>query len=172
MESRHMFRINTSRKFGPILVIFVAVILILYGLIHVSLGIVGEKDTAIITSIRRQGGERNEAVPNRYTYSIGYTFTLPNGKEIDGSTYKIGNAVYVKVSNSNVSIVPVRYLKAFPQVNALESDTGIKLGNFIIIGAGIVLIKLIKSEKKRVYRTKKIKKVTISSHLLYETGFS
>jgi hypothetical protein len=158
MESRNMSRINASKKFGPILVLFVAVILIIYGLIHVSLGIVGEKDTAIITNIRRQGGERNEAVPNRYTYSIGYTFTLPNGKKVDGSTYKIGNAVYVKVSNSNVSIVPVRYFKAFPQINALEIDTGIKLGNFIIIGAGIMLIKLIKPPKKRVYRTKKVKR--------------
>ena len=152
-----MFRINVSKKFGPILVLFVAVILIIYGLIHISLGIIGEKDTAIITNIRRQGGERNEAVPNRYTYSISYSFTLPDGKEIDGFTYKIGNAVYVKVSKSNVSIVPVRYLKAFPQINALESDAGIKLGNFIIIGAGIVLIKLIKPRKKRVYRIKKIK---------------
>jgi hypothetical protein len=148
MESRHMFRIKVSKKFGPILVIFVAVILIIYGLIHISLGIVGEKDTAIITNIRRQGGERNEAVPNRYTYSISYSFTLPDGKEIYGSTYKIGNAVYVKVSKSDMINVPVRYFKAFPQINALESDAGIKLGSFIIIGAGIVLIKLIKPRKK------------------------
>lgn len=150
-----MFRIDVSKKIGPILVLFVAVIFIIYGLIHVSLGIVGEKDTAIITNIRRQGGERAEAVPNRYTYSIGYTFTLPNGKEIDGFTYKIGNAVYVKVSKSDMSIVPVRYFKAFPQINALESDAGIKLGSFIIIGAGIVMVKLIKPRKKRSYRAKK-----------------
>jgi len=57
-----------------------------------------------------------------------------------------------------VSIVPVRYLKALPQINALESDAGIKLGNFIIIGAGIVLIQLMKPRKKRVYGTKKSKR--------------
>lgn len=149
-----MFRINANKKFGPTLVVFVAVIFIIYGLIHVALGVIGEKDTAIITNIRRQGGERNEAIPNKYTYSISYSFTLPDGKEIDGFTYKIGNATYIKVSKSDMNIVPVRYFKAIPQINALESDAGIKLGNFIIIGAGIVLIKLISSgkRKKRVTR--------------------
>lgn len=142
-----MFRINANKKFGPTLVVFVAVIFIIYGLIHVTLGIIGEKDTAIITNIRRQGGERNEAIPNKYTYSISYSFTLPEGKEIDGFTYKIGSAAYIKVSKSDMSIVPVRYFKAFPYINVLESDAGIKLGNFIIIGAGIVLIKLISPKK-------------------------
>ncbi|MDD3705391.1 MAG: hypothetical protein PHC45_04935 [Clostridiaceae bacterium] len=142
-----MFRINANKKFGPTLVVFVAVIFIIYGLIHVTLGIIGEKDTAIITNIRRQGGERNEAIPNKYTYSISYSFTLPDGKEIDGFTYKIGSATYIKVSNSDVSIVPVRYFKAFPHINALESDSGFRLGNFIIIGAGIVLITLIRPKK-------------------------
>lgn len=140
---------NISKKFGPFLVIFVAVILMIYGMIHVALGVIGERDTAIITNIRRQGGERNEAIPNKYTYSISYSFTLPDGKEIDGFTYKIGNAAYIKVSNSDVSIVPVRYFKAFPRINSLESDSGFRLGNFIIIGAGILLIKLIRPKKRK-----------------------
>lgn len=150
-----MFRINVNKKFGSIFVIFIAVMLILFGLVRISLGVVGEKDTAIVTNIRRVGGERNDAIPNRYNYSISYTFTLPNGKKVDGFTRKIGNSVYIKVSNSNTSMVPVRYLKAFPRVNAMESDTGIKLGNFILIGTGIVILKLIKPRKKRVYRMKK-----------------
>lgn len=144
-----MCRTNISKKFGPFLVIFVAIILMIYGMIHVTLGVIGERDTAIITNIRRQGGERNEAIPNKYTYSISYSFTLPDGKEIDGFTYKIGSATYIKVSNSDVSIVPVRYFKAFPHINALESDSGFRLSNFIIIGAGIVLIKLIRPKKRK-----------------------
>lgn len=102
-----MSRPNTDKKLGPFLVMFVAVVLIIY------------------------------------------SFNLPDGKEIDGFTYKIGNATYIKVSKSDMNIVPVRYFKAIPQINALESDAGIKLGNFIIIGAGIVLIKLISSGKHK-----------------------
>lgn len=149
-----MFRFNGNKKLGSIFVIFIAVMLILFGLIQVSLGLIGEKDTAIITNIRRQGGERNEAVPNRYTYSVSYTFTLPDGKKIDGFTYKIGNAVYVKVSSSNISTTPVRYLKAFPRINTLESDAGLKAGNLILIGTGILIIKMIRP-KKRIYRMRK-----------------
>ncbi|MDD2481742.1 MAG: hypothetical protein PHC44_03450 [Lutispora sp.] len=143
-----MFRFNVNKKFGPVFVTIIAIMLILYGLIHISLGIVGEKDTAIITNIRRQGGERNESVPNRYTYVVSYSFTLPNGKKVDGFTYKIGSAVYVKISDSNISMAPVKYLNALPQMNALESETGFKMGNIIIIGTGIVIIKLIKPKSK------------------------
>jgi hypothetical protein len=150
-----MFRNKTSKKSGSLFIIFIAVMLIVFGMVRVSLGFIGEKDTAIITSIRRQGGERNDPVPNRYNYSIGYTFTLPDGKKVDGFTYKIGDSVYIKVSNSNGGITPIRYLRTFPRINTLESDAGIKPGNLIIIGAGVLIIKLISPRKKRVYKFKK-----------------
>lgn len=150
-----MLRNKTRKKSGSLFIIFIAIMLIIFGMVRVTLGFIGEKDTAIITSIRRQGGERNDPVPNRYNYSIGYTFTLPDGKKVDGFTYKIGNAVYVKVSGSNTSTTTIRYLTALPQINAPESDTGFSMGNFIIIGAGILVIKLINPRKKRVYRIKK-----------------
>lgn len=143
-----MSRFKMNKKFGSYFVIFNAILLILFGSIQFSLGLIGEKDTAIITNIRRQGGERNESVPNRYTYSISYSFTLPDGRKIDGFTYKIGDSVYIKVSHSNLSMLSVRYLKALPQINAPESDTGFKPGNFILIGTGILIIKLIKPKKK------------------------
>ena len=87
----------------------IAVLMIALGLLRISLGFIGEKDTAVITGIRRQGGERGEAVPNRYTYVVSYTFTLPGGEKIDGFTYNIGNAVYIKVSDSNIRMTPIRY---------------------------------------------------------------
>lgn len=143
-----MFSSNINKKFGAAFVIFIAIMFVVSGLVRVSLGLIGEKDTALITNIRRQGGERNDSTPNRYTYSISYSFTLPNGKKVDGSTYKIGNAVYVKVSKLNISKVSVRYLKVFPQINALETDSGIKMGNIIIIGAGIIILKFSRSNSK------------------------
>ena len=150
-----MFKINVNKKFGLIFVIFIAVMLIIMGLVQVLLGLVGELDTAVITNIRRQGGERNDSIPNRYNYSISYSFTLPDGKKAYGYTTKIGDSVYIKVSNSNISTLPVRYLKALPLINAPDSNAGIRAGNFILVGTGILIIKLIRPRKKRRYRVRK-----------------
>ena len=137
-----MYR-KSLKKSAPLFIVFIAVIFIVSGFIRIFLGFTGEEDTAVITYIRRQGGERKEATPNRYTYSISYTFTLPDGQKIDGFTYKIGYAVYVKVCNTNMSTVPVRYLKAFPSINTLEREAGLKAGNLILVCAGIILLKFV-----------------------------
>ena len=143
-----MFKIKANKKIGQILVLFIAIMFVLYGSMHIYLGFFGVKDRAVITGIRRQGGERNEPVPNRYTYVISYSFNLPDGRSIDGFAYKIGNAVYVKVTGSNMNTAHIRYLKALPEINALERDAGLKMGNLIIIGAGILIKKLIKPKSK------------------------
>jgi hypothetical protein len=51
--------------FARILLSLLGVILLLYNTGAPLLGLIGEQDTAIVTSIRRQGGERNEAVRGR-----------------------------------------------------------------------------------------------------------
>lgn len=137
-----------NNKFGPNLVTFIGVLFILYGLMRICLGLMGEADTAFITSIRRQGGERSDTRPNRYTYSIGYAFTLGGGKKIDGFTYKIGGPVYMKVTGTGTGSLTVRYLKAMPQINAPESDAGLTIGNIVIIGAGLAMIKLVRPKKR------------------------
>lgn len=152
-----MRKLILKKKIGSAFIVFIAMMFIIFGLLHISLGLFGEKDTALITHIRRQGGERNEAVPNRYTYSLSYSFSLPDGKIVDGFTYKIGNAVYIKASGSNLSTINIRYLKALPQINAPDSEVGLKMGNLVIIGAGVTMIKLIKHRKKGVYRIKKVR---------------
>lgn len=105
------------------------------------MGIVGARDTAVITSIRRQGGERDEAIPGRYTYSIGYTFTLPEGKQVDGSTTKLAGAAFIKPDGS--STAPVRYLVCAPFINVLEAETKPTIGNLMTVGIGILMIVLI-----------------------------
>ena len=142
-----MFRTSLKKRIGPLLVILIAVMMIALGLLRISLGFAGEKDTAVITGIRRQGGERGEAIPNRYTYVVNYAFTLPDGEKINGFTYDIRDAVYIKVSDSNIRMTPIRYFKALPHINALESDSGLKAGNLILIGIGIFMIKFVKPKK-------------------------
>jgi len=125
---------------------------IAWGLATIALGFMGEKGTAVITDIRREGGERNEGKRGRYTYNISYTFNLPNGKSINGLTKQIGNAIYLKADGK--SKASVRYFSFFPYVNALEEDTKPGFGQFILIAAGCFLIFIINRHKKQVARRK------------------
>ncbi len=120
--------------------IFIALLgaaLILWGTGKIALGIIGAPETAVVTHIRREGGERTDVKPGRYTYNISYTFTLPDGKEIDGFTKRIGDGVYQKANGT--ATVQIRYLPGFPYFSALESDVGMGAGPLILIVVGGVL---------------------------------
>jgi len=121
-----------------ILITLLGIALIIYGVGMAMLGFVGTRAIAVITSIRRQGGERDEAVPGRYTYSIGYRFALPDGRIVDGSTTRIGGSVYVKATGT--STAPVRYFAFFPHFNALESHTTPCIGQLIVAIAGVFIV--------------------------------
>ena len=120
---------------------------IVWGLTTVALGLFGEKETAVITDIRREGGERNEVKGGRYTYNISYTFTLPGGKNISGYSKLIGNAVFLKADGK--SKTAVRYFSFFPAINALEQDTKPGLGQLILVATGCFLIYVINRRNKK-----------------------
>lgn len=127
-----------------LLLSLLGVALVLWGLSSVMLWFAGEKADAVITHIRRQGGERNEVTPGRYTYIISYTFTLPDGRLVDGYVSKIGNAVFVKASGK--SILPIRYFLAAPFINEPEKDTQPSLGQLVLVATGVFLIVAINRE--------------------------
>jgi hypothetical protein len=128
-----------KRKLLPrIFIILFGAALILWGAGRIALGIIGEPETAIITHIRREGGERADIKPGRYIYNISYTFTLPDGKEVNGFTKQIGDGVYRKVDGK--STVQIRYLPGFPYFSALEKDVGMSAGPLVLIIAGGVLV--------------------------------
>ncbi|QNU66179.1 hypothetical protein EHE19_015025 [Ruminiclostridium herbifermentans] len=112
--------------------------LILWGTGKIALGIIGEPEKAVITHIRREGGERTDIKSSRYTYSISYIFTLPNVKEINGLTKQIGDGIYQKVDST--STVHIRYLPSFPYFNSMKKDVGMSAGSLILIVVGGVLI--------------------------------
>lgn len=128
-----------------ILLSLLGLALILYGSGSLVLGVIGERDTAIITSVRRQGGERDEMIRGRYTYSIGYTFTLPDGREINGTSTLVGNAVYTKADGT--STILVRYLKQAPFVNIPEEDTKLTIGQPLLVAAGFFLINAMRQKR-------------------------
>lgn len=131
---------------GRILITLVGAVLILYNVGSPLLGVIGEKGVAVVTSIRRQGGERDESVPGRYTYYVGYTFTLPSGQKVDGSTTTISGAVYLKADGTTT--MPVRYLKQVPLISMPEQDTKPSVGNFISIGLGMLIIFVVNKKTK------------------------
>ena len=135
-----------KNKFIPrILITILGIAIILMGISQVILGVVGKSAPAVITSIRREGGERADGKPGRYTYSIGYTFTIPDGSKIDGFSKKISDSVYLKPDGT--SIVKVRYFPDFPHINAMEQDTGLGAGQITLIIAGSFLIYFMNNKK-------------------------
>lgn len=135
-----------NRKPVPrFLITLLGIALILMGISEIALDFAEESTSAVVTSIRRVGGERTDGKPGRYTYDISYTFTLPDGKEINGFTKKIGDSVYLKAGGT--STVQIRYFSFFPYINAMEKDTGLGARQLVLILAGSFLI-FIMSRKK------------------------
>lgn len=136
-----MGKIAQHKPLPRILITLLGLAIILWGISDCMLGFYGKEATAVITSIRREGGERNETTPNRYTFNIGYTFTLPDGRVIDGFTKKIGSPVFLKADGT--STTQVRYLPNFPYINALEEESGFGKRQVILIITGVFLIILV-----------------------------
>ncbi|MBR0576922.1 hypothetical protein KCG48_11405 [Proteiniclasticum sp. BAD-10] len=129
-----------SKRMPRMLISLLGVVFILWGTMSVALGVFGEETTAYVTDIRREGGERSDGKPGRYTYITSYTFTSLNGKKIDGFARNIRDGAYVKADGT--STVRIRYFNSFPYFNAMENDTGLRGGPLILILVGGVLILL------------------------------
>ena len=127
-----------KRVIPRILITLLGIGLIFMGASEIALGFAGKSTSAIITDIRREGGERTDGKSGRYTYNISYTFTHPNGKKISGFTKRIGVSVYQKANGT--STVQVRYFPAFPYINAMKQDTGLGAGQVVLMIAGGFLI--------------------------------
>ncbi|WP_448871604.1 hypothetical protein [Desulfobulbus propionicus] len=128
---------------GRMLISLIGLMFLVWGILSVGLGLFGAKAEAVLTYIRREGGERNEVIRGRYTYAVAYAFVLPDGRRIEGTTKKIGGAVYLKATGT--AIRPVRYYAFFPALNALEEDTGLKGGPIIFVVVGGLLLWLMRS---------------------------
>lgn len=72
------------------------------------------------------------------TYNISYTFTLSDGKKINGFAKQIGAGTYRKADGK--STVRIRYIPGFPYFSALEKDVGMSAGPLVLIIAGGVLV--------------------------------
>lgn len=128
-----------------ILITVLGIGLVFMGASQALLGFAGKSASAAVTDIRREGGERTDGKPGRYTYNISYTFALPDGKEINGFTKKIGDSVYLKADGT--STVRIRYFPVFPYINVMERDAGLGAGQVVLMIAGGFLIFFINRRK-------------------------
>ncbi|MPM06975.1 hypothetical protein SDC9_53279 [bioreactor metagenome] len=126
------------KRLPRILISLLGAVFILWGAMSIALGVFGEQTTAVVTHIRREGGERTDVKPGRYTYNISYTFSLSNGKKIYGVAKKIGDGAYVKADGT--STIRIKYFHRFPYFNAMENDTGPRAGPVTLVLVGGVLV--------------------------------
>ena len=84
-----------------------------------AVALFGAETSGRITEVRRQMGDRGEAIPNRYSYVITYEFRLPDGSRAEGITHRIGDYFSPKLIHKSQT-VQVRYLPWLPRVSEVD----------------------------------------------------
>lgn len=109
---------------------------VLYGVVMPILPYAGTRTKAEITTVRRELGDRQDPLPNRYSWSVGYEFALPDGTVVHGNTKVIGSSYSAGIAKGPAV---AHYLPALPWVNALERDTRPDMGKAVVVAAGALL---------------------------------
>lgn len=127
-----------KQQLPRILLTLLGLILMAWGVITPLVGLLGETTDARVVHVRRQLGERNEAIPNRYTHVISYRFTLPNRQSVEGFSYVLGTSFSIPTLHAP-GLVKVRYLPLLPHLNTLERQATPNLEHLIVAGVGYLL---------------------------------
>lgn len=106
---------NRKKNFGKWLIFSISILFIVYASFLAMLLLIGVDKQATLTSYRQEYGERNEVIPNRYTYLFGYEFTV-EGKTYYGTGQKVGSSVFLKPHNE--STISIKYLSFCPYLNS------------------------------------------------------
>ena len=142
-------------RIGRALVLCIGVMMLLWGAYMPLVAVCGSQAEGQITHVRRQGGERREAVPNRYTYMISYEFRLPNGERVTGHTQRVGDYF----SPKQVSIgrrVDVRYFSFLPSLAVMDRNWGSLIENMVVACVGAVLVFLLGFQKRKRRSSKQV----------------
>lgn len=134
---------KASNGFWRIFMTLAGVILILLGTSRFALFFLGEKVSANVET-RRFGGADDNYKPNmRYEWSVDFTFRDSDGVLRSGHTTRRGGDMGVSVEKT------VYYLKVAPYINSLSSEVEPNLGQFIMIGLGVLIILVMNKKPKK-----------------------
>lgn len=114
-------------------------VLLAWALVTPALGLFGAETTAAVTNVRRQGGERGEALPNRYTFIVSYRFVLPDGRVVESSTQMIGDFANIPALHAEQPL-RVRYVPAWPALNSPSIQARPNLEHLLVAIVGCVLL--------------------------------
>jgi len=126
---------------GRLLLLLLAGMMVFWGLGMPLLALTGKPAEGRVTEIRRQLGDRGEAIPNRYTFQIAYQFSLPDGSVIQGNSQQVGD--YFAPARFRVGQrVDVRYLPIFPWLNVADWQWRELFEHLVVAAVGGLLIHL------------------------------
>lgn len=98
-----------------------------------ALGLAGNSAAPRNVQVRRVGGERDEATPNRFTYAVSYEFLTHDGTLVSGRTQVVGGSSSARTPRR------IRYFAAAPRVNAPEDQCGVSGYSLTLVAIGVVL---------------------------------
>lgn len=124
-------------NWGRLILGSVGVLFTLYSFLIFSLDWMGTSSEARLTSYRREYGERNEAIPNRYTYLYGYEFKV-DGKTYIGNGQLVAGPAHLKLSGEET--IRIKYLSCCPYLNHAEKASLFDWSALIFLGIGLGLI--------------------------------
>lgn len=122
-----------NRFFGWV-ALLVGAGMVAWGGVLISLEYLGASAIPHEVSARRQGGDRGDVQFNRYNWSIHYEFRTPDGETFSGNATAIGSDHAVQRPTL------IRYLPAFPHINAPADQAGPGLMPLVLITLGLVVV--------------------------------
>jgi hypothetical protein len=113
--------------------------LLAWALLTPLLGLFGSETEATVTHVRRQGGERGEALPNRYTFIVSYRFAMPDGRVVESTTQMIGDYANIPALHAARPLL-VRYVPIWPSINSLSIQAQPNLEHLLVAVVGWILL--------------------------------
>ncbi|MDG1279054.1 MAG: hypothetical protein P8O16_17375 [Algoriphagus sp.] len=132
-------------NWGKLILGAIGTLFTLYSLLIFSLDLVGVSTDARLTSYRQEYGERNETIPNQYTYLFGYEFEI-DGKNYSGNGQRVAGPVHLKLSGNET--IRIKYLPCCPFLNQAVENEGFDWAAviFLVFGLGFLTLAFKKSK--------------------------
>lgn len=125
---------------GRTFLLVLGLVLFVWGAGTPLIALFGAEARGVVVDVRRQQGDRGEAVPNRYAYAVTYAFMLADGRRVETTSQRIGD--FFAPAMARDGHVDVRYLPALPFLSVADWGIGALIENLIVAAVGLVLVRI------------------------------